>query len=446
MHVTSHQVRIWPMIAAALFASACDGILAGDSDDDMTGLSCPLLQERCNQGKDAACQELAIRCSDKGVLQLDRGVLQAEKGVIASDKSVTQPEKGLVQADGKPIDTTPPSVNLTAPAGGTTFTTVQTVKITAAASDNVGVVKVEFYDGSTLKGTAATAPYDFSWALTAAMNGAHPWRAKAYDAADNSTISPVVNLTVAIPTLPAAPTGVVAVAGVEANTISWNAVAGATSYKLYWSKTSGVTPSNGNLINGVTSPYVHSSLTTGVAYYYVVAAVNSVGTGPASAQVSATPLSAPDTQPPSFAGLASATATSSSQVTLSWAAASDTVTPAGGIVYLVYQSNSSMMSYSTTSLTTAAGAISTVVSGLSAATTYYFAVRAKDAAGNIETNTVVRNATTSAAGPPPPYGTTVGLTANNFTVPDCYDKSFTLYDQFTKYSAIVLGMNDDNFG
>ena len=71
---------------------------------------------------------------------------------------------------------------------------------------------------------------------------------------------------------PTAPTGVNAVAGVGSITISWNAVAGVSSYNLYWSKTSGVTPSTGSAITGVTSPYLHSSLTPGTAYYYTVVA------------------------------------------------------------------------------------------------------------------------------------------------------------------------------
>src|SRR4030066_478304 len=68
-------------------------------------------------------------------------------------------------------DTTPPSVSITSPPSGTTYTTAQTVTITASSSDNVGVTKVEFYDGSVLKGTDATSPYAFAWAFTGAGNG-----------------------------------------------------------------------------------------------------------------------------------------------------------------------------------------------------------------------------------------------------------------------------------
>ena len=49
-------------------------------------------------------------------------------------------------------DTTPPTVALTAPADGATVS--GTVQLTASASDTVGVQRVEFYQGSTLIGTA----------------------------------------------------------------------------------------------------------------------------------------------------------------------------------------------------------------------------------------------------------------------------------------------------
>lgn len=91
------------------------------------------------------------------------------------------------------------------------------------------------------------------------------------------------------PSAPAAPGGVSATAGNTQNTITWSASSGATSYNLYWSTTTGVTTSNGTQITGVTSPYTHTSLTNGTAYYYIVTAVNATGESVASSQVTATP-------------------------------------------------------------------------------------------------------------------------------------------------------------
>ncbi len=87
---------------------------------------------------------------------------------------------------------------------------------------------------------------------------------------------------------PGAPANVAATAGYEQVTVTWDAVAGAVSYNLYWSTTSGVTPESGTKIAGVTSPYTHTALTGGQAYYYIVTAVDADAEGTASSQVSAT--------------------------------------------------------------------------------------------------------------------------------------------------------------
>src|SRR5215813_14110035 len=70
--------------------------------------------------------------------------------------------------------------------------------ITATASVNVGVSRVEFYDGATLKGTATAPPYTFAWPVSSASNGLHSWTAKAYDAAGNNATSTAVSVTVNI--------------------------------------------------------------------------------------------------------------------------------------------------------------------------------------------------------------------------------------------------------
>jgi hypothetical protein len=97
------------------------------------------------------------------------------------------------------------------------------------------------------------------------------------------------------PAVPDVPASVTATGGAAQVTVSWSAVTGAASYNIYWSTTTGVTASTGTKITGTTSPYVHTGLSVGTAYYYVVTAVNSASVeGAASAQVSATT----DTPPP----------------------------------------------------------------------------------------------------------------------------------------------------
>jgi hypothetical protein len=91
-------------------------------------------------------------------------------------------------------DTTAPTTSITAPANGATVSA--TVSVTASASDNVGVTKVEFYLDGALKSTDTTSPYAWSWDTTTAANGSHSLVSKAYDAANNVGTSATVSVTV----------------------------------------------------------------------------------------------------------------------------------------------------------------------------------------------------------------------------------------------------------
>jgi myo-inositol-hexaphosphate 3-phosphohydrolase len=113
-------------------------------------------------------------------------------------------------------DTTAPSVSITSPLNGTTFTSAQTVSATTSVSDNVGVSKVEFYDNGLYQGTEDTAPFAYSWSVSASNNGSHRWTARAYDAQGNSATSQPVDVTVNVPssTTPS-PTGLPVTASAE---------------------------------------------------------------------------------------------------------------------------------------------------------------------------------------------------------------------------------------
>lgn len=108
---------------------------------------------------------------------------------------------------------------------------------------------------------------------------------------------PSVQVSATPAPVPAAPTGVNAVAGNSQVTIAWNAVAGAASYNVYWSTTKGA-GTGGARIMGAVPPFVHVHLANGTPYYYVVTASNATGEGPASVQVSATPVAPPPGPPP----------------------------------------------------------------------------------------------------------------------------------------------------
>ncbi|WP_163868662.1 PHB depolymerase family esterase [Myxococcus eversor] len=91
-------------------------------------------------------------------------------------------------------DTTPPAVNVTSPASGTTVSGAVTVVV--SASDAVGVARVELLvDGSPVA-TDSAAPYEFTWNSQGVGNGAHTLGARAYDAAGNQATDNDTSVTV----------------------------------------------------------------------------------------------------------------------------------------------------------------------------------------------------------------------------------------------------------
>ena len=91
-------------------------------------------------------------------------------------------------------DTTPPTVSITSPSNNATVNNV--VNVTANASDDVGVVGVQFMlDGTNLGAEDTTSPYSVSWDTTSAANGPHSLTARARDNAGNTTTSSAVTVT-----------------------------------------------------------------------------------------------------------------------------------------------------------------------------------------------------------------------------------------------------------
>ena len=82
-------------------------------------------------------------------------------------------------------DTTAPTVSITNPANGAIVARKSNVNITATASDNVGVTRVDFLVNGALQCSDTTAPYSCTWRVPGAMNKNHQLQARAFDAAGN---------------------------------------------------------------------------------------------------------------------------------------------------------------------------------------------------------------------------------------------------------------------
>ncbi len=112
-------------------------------------------------------------------------------------------------------DTTAPTV--TASESGSSGT----ITLSATASDNVGVSKVEFYVDGVLKGSDTTSPYSMTLASSTLSNGSHSLVAKAYDAAGNVGSSSTVSFSVSNTA-----TQLIVNGGFESGATSWTASTG----------------------------------------------------------------------------------------------------------------------------------------------------------------------------------------------------------------------------
>ncbi|MCZ8522227.1 MULTISPECIES: fibronectin type III domain-containing protein [Paenibacillus] len=185
---------------------------------------------------------------------------------------------------------------------------------------------------------------------------------------------------------PGAPSGLKVTATTTSSvSLSWTAATdnvAVTGYDVYRGTTLA------GSVSGSTLSFTNTGLAAGT-YSFTVKAKDAAGNvSAASGAVSATVTTGggSDTQAPSVPAGLQVTGTTSSSVSLSWAASTDNTGVTG---YDVYRG--------TTLAASVAGTTATV-SGLSASTAYTFTVKAKDAAGNVSAASAGVNATTLPSG------------------------------------------------
>ncbi|GEM_PF-5642835 len=181
-----------------------------------------------------------------------------------------------------PSDTTAPAVSLMAPANNANVS--GTVNVAANASDDVGVLGVQFkVDGTNMGSEDMTSPYSATWNTAAVSNGTHTCAAVARDAAGNTQTSAAVTVTVNNVVLdtqaPTIPTGLsaTAVSSSQIN-LSWSASTdnvGVTGYRVYRCQGASCTPST-QIGTSATTTYQDTGLTASTAYTYRVAAIDAV--------------------------------------------------------------------------------------------------------------------------------------------------------------------------
>jgi predicted phage tail protein len=256
--------------------------------------------------------------------------------------------------------------------------------IPPASDGGAEIIGYDVYLGTSSHGESAV-PVNSSlitatgYTVTGLTNGTtYYFTVDAVNDADlHSAASAEASATPVSPTTaPGSPSGLTATAGNAQVSLSWTAPAsdgGAqiTSYDIYDGTTGNVKTTAPVASSKGTSVTV-KNLANGTTYYFKVAAVNTVGVGPASSAASATPAAAV-TKPAPPTGL---TATPGhGRVILSWTApGSDGGAGISG--YLIYQGISPGGEAGTPVNGAPVSATSYTVTGLTNGTTYYFKVAA----------------------------------------------------------------------
>ena len=192
---------------------------------------------------------------------------------------------GTTWADVTPAIDPPPPVptDLGATPGGNSVSLSWTAATGSPISYNVKRSTTSGSGYSTIGTTTApTVTYTDS---TAIGGTTYYYVVSAVHAAGESANSSEVS---AVPTVvaPSAPTGLAATPGNNQVALSWTAPLGATSYNVVRGTVSGTyTVTN----TAASTSYTDTTAVNGTLYYYVVQAVNSVGTSGNSSEVSATP-------------------------------------------------------------------------------------------------------------------------------------------------------------
>lgn len=146
-----------------------------------------------------------------------------------------------------------------------------------------------------------------------------------------------------------------------------------SEYRIYRSATSGGSLTQVGTVAGDVLTYTNTGLSAGSTYYYKVSAVNSVGEGSLSSEVSVALPATPPSAPTNFSGTGG-----DSQAVLNWSAP---VSDGGSAItnYKVYRSTTS--GGTLTLIATVGDVLTYTNTGLTNGTTYYYKISAVNTAG-----------------------------------------------------------------
>ena len=351
-------------------------------------------------------------------------------GGVAFFTNISQPELGAgkigfiaTNTNAKFDNVSVTSNDATAPTSpsGLTTTAISSGQINlswTASTDNVGVTGylVERCTGTSCTAFAQVATPTTTTYSDTGLTGStsYSYRVRATDAAGNvssySNISTASTLAAGDTTPPTAPSSLTAtVASSSQVNLSWTGSTdnvGVTNYLV--EQCQGVSCTTfAQIATAAGVTLINTGLTASTSYSYRVRATDAAGNlSSYSNTATATTQTGADTTPPTAPSALSATASSSTQINLSWTASTDNV----GVTNYVIERCQGASCTNYTQIATAAG---TTLSnaGLTASTSYSYRVRATDAAGNLSSYSNFSTAVTLAGADTTPPSAPTNLIA-----------------------------------
>ena len=271
------------------------------------------------------------------------------------------------------IDATSPTVSLTAPASGAVLSGGSTNTISATASDNSSVSKVDILIDGVVKATLTTSPYSYSWNTSGLALGAHTIQARATDPYGNVASTTAIPVTLADQTPPTvsitAPTNNSTATG----TVSITTAAADNSGGTGLSKVEFYVDSALKATD-TTSPYTFSwdskTVTDGSHIITAKAYDNATPANSTTSSAVTVNVDNADHIPPSTPGSFKSTSQSLTSISLSWTASTDNIGVTG------YRLQRNGVTIATTS------SLSYTDSGLPSGTSYTYSIVALDASSN----------------------------------------------------------------
>jgi chitodextrinase len=299
---------------------------------------------------------------------------------------------GALAAAFKPAAAGPPDTQAPSVPGALTATAPSSGQVTlawTASSDDTGVTgyAVERCTGASCSAflpIATTTSPGFTDG-TVIPSTTYGYRVRASDAAGNaSEYSNIASATTSAPPdtqAPTAPSSLTAAATSPGEiTLGWTGSTdnvGVTAYLI--ERCQGTSCTSFSQVGSSPSPaFADSTVAASTSYRYRVRAVDAESNLSTYSNIAtATTPAVPDAEPPSAPGTLTATASSASQVALSWGAASDNVAVTGYAIERCQGTGCSNFSQVGTW-----AAVSFTDTGVQPATPYSYRVRASDGAGN----------------------------------------------------------------